>query len=124
MLVIINNNPIALIRSSQNNSPVQILVCCGDKECDLLCQLWRTDTPQGSYLRPINKLECLCLLTGSLLLSCGVLLSALRNPLGNSTDLFCFNKLEQFELCTLQFFRRRCHSTGLPFLPCSARLHR
>lgn len=51
----------------------------------------------------INKLEWLCLLTGSLLLSRGVLLSALGNPLGNSTDLFHFNKLVQFELCTLCF---------------------
>lgn len=51
----------------------------------------------------INKVEWLCLLTGSLLLSRGVLLPALRNPLGNSTDLFCFNKLEQFELYTLHF---------------------
>lgn len=51
----------------------------------------------------INKLEWLCLLTVSLLLCCGVLLSALCKPLDYSTDLFCFNKLERFELWTLHF---------------------
>lgn len=51
----------------------------------------------------INKLEWLYLLTGSLLLSCGLLLSVLCNALCNSSDLFCFNKLEQFELWTLHF---------------------
>lgn len=102
MLVIIKTASFAFLCSSQNNSPVQILICCEIKSV-IYSIGYGEQTCTGQLSLAINKLEWLCLLTGSLLLSCGVLLSALRNPLGNSTDLFCFNKLEQLELCTLHF---------------------